>query len=463
MWKNIKIQSCSTPAKVSAKLCQLGLGKLAQLCEEHCLSGELVADVLDNLPAEIFLTQKYRTQRSMVTDPEPIILSQSVSPQNNHFGTSFRKRSLVVDLSSSALNVDSHLPSPVTASFVSKSHPLQHPCTPSHCSHLHVDPFPKTPPAVSEGRIESGPNLCDLAQPEHTEPASSTQQRFADATRANIHRLYDFSGGSLAQDPVDGSHRNPSNAAHNRNAAIDYGMASAVTNHRATSNLGPCSIGGGRSRPAQAVFRLLPPDPGSAPASCAWLPPGPAAIPWSGAACADHRAAAHGWEEATHAPQKREVDPSILVVAAARPPRSPHRPVPGAGAGAAAGMGGGAGGAGAGASRVAVPKLWCSGHTPRRIPDSDDTDSLLSPQPALHKDRPAAAAGHGGGGRMWVVAGEAASSPASPALSHSSESATSSTADTLLTDRPLAEHDPLFLPPPAGKLAPAAAAGWTTT
>ena len=415
----------------------LGLKKLARLCEELSLSGEIVAGVLDNLPADLFLAYKSRTQDSSG--------AVAYDQQRNCIGPLFGERGLVID--SAAFGDDT---SPATASFVSRSYAKNHEPKFLEFSIDEFDTLPKTPLARSDVQTGLSPYLHHSTHMKPTYDVPCTQQIHADATRESIHRLYDHFAAGPAHQPVDVG---KVAAADGRAAVIDN-AAFAASHHHVTGKSRHYDgniIHVGHSRPVHPAFRLLPADmPGDPPTpSCPYPPGPPAATPCNDAAWALHGAGGHGWEEAASAPQKREVDPSFLAAhaaAAARRPRSPRRPFVNA---SAAGIGGGVGGAGGG--KAAVPKLWCSGQTPRRDPDSDTaaTEPPLRPHPAVPSSpghRAAAAASHGGGGGVLggggsqMVTGDTASSPGSPARSRSSESDTSTT-DAPLTDRIEARRD----------------------
>ena len=190
LWRGVSICTCATPGKVSEKLVSLGLKKLARLCEELSLSGEIVAEVLDNLPADLFLAYKSRTQASSA--------AVAYDQQRNCIGPLFGERGLVID--SAAFGDDT---STATASFVSRSYAKNHEPNFLEFSIDEFNTLPKTPLARSDVQTGLSPHLQHTTHMKPTYDVPCTQHRHADATRESIHRLYDHFAAGPAHQPVD--------------------------------------------------------------------------------------------------------------------------------------------------------------------------------------------------------------------------------------------------------------------
>ena len=413
------IRSCDTPGKVCAKLKSIGLCKLSQLCQQHDICGEVVADVLDSLPLEMFLVRLSMIQRSSTVSniqtsemrftAKGLVLPGRQCRERCAFlngGCRYASESCQVLSNDAEPNRVSHA-LPATASFVSKSRILKSD-SPDAESSL-SESFPHASALLTEEHESHSANIMEIkifldssmnspinssnfaksrtgeSQNEcrkHQQQASSyivQRAEHTNMTRAGIQRLHSTPTCNPRLDFVHGRHRDTDItsqfATNSHNASQDRTLPLARSDDVAGSSAldgwgrvaGSCCGTDEHLKSTYSIFRLLPREASGSFVSdrCA----GSAPLAVSGAA--GHMEGRTGLRgpQGLCQPEKSEVRPTFLSVVAARPP-SPPSP--------RAGACGGGGRASSGGRRAAVPKLWSSGHTPR-LPA--DTDPALTASP----------------------------------------------------------------------------------
>jgi hypothetical protein len=360
------------------------------------------------------------------------------------------------------------------------------PVNPHYSSHSDLslfgfDPLPKTASIVSAVQQISSPTVHDdnascmwdsaaiAARPAagetdpglHPDPAAPDNSRAlrrlgsdmpcavlladrASTTRATLQRLHGPPPGPIPFAPSASiDTMPPSNRAAVCPPSPAQAVAAVASAHRVPVSQAPADAsrggpvcedaglgggGGGRLRRGSAVFRVLQAAPLAEPGPAPRVAPLPLSHALAAGAPCDptsphRRPGPGGAESGACGPCKREVDATFL---AARPVRSPHGPNSAGCCGGTGSLGSGSGRGARGAERVAVPKLWSSGHTPRGAPHE--------PEPPAGSAGPPPPAGCGGSGRMRVI-GDGAGWESGGGSSRSSGSSVSTTADTILTAR----------------------------